>query len=72
MRYTAVHVLLLCWEDEDPKLPVSIEVEELRDVFKNVYNFDAEVWKIPSEGSHKLLNRKILDFVDIGTIVKTT
>ncbi len=51
---------------------MSIEVEELRDVFKNVYNFDAEVWKIPSEGSHKLLNRKILDFVDIGTIVKTT
>lgn len=66
MRYSEVYVLLLYWEDEDPKLPVSIEVEELRVVFENIYNFEVEVWKIPSEGSHKKLNRKILDFVELG------
>jgi hypothetical protein len=66
-RYTTVYVLLLCWEDEDPKLPVSMEVNELGELFCDAYHFgDVEVWKIPSEGSHKRLNRKVLDFVELG------
>ena len=61
-----MYVLLLCWEDEDEKLPVSIEVEGLREVFVNIYRFTVQVWKIPSEGSHKKLNQKVLDFVELG------
>jgi hypothetical protein len=65
-RYSAVYALLIYWEDEDPKLPVSIEAAELHDVLKNIYNYDVEIWEIPSEGSHKKLNQKILDFVELG------
>jgi len=57
---------LLCWDDEDPKLPVSTEIEDLEHMFANVYHFEVEIWTIPSEGSHKKLNRKVLDFVELG------
>src|SRR5450756_711788 len=30
-RYKKVSVLMLCWEDEDPKLPVSEEIKNLDD-----------------------------------------
>lgn len=66
MRYSTVYVLMVCWEDEDPNLPVSIEVDELCDVFHKVYRFIVDVWKIPKEGSHKKLNQKVLDFVELG------
>lgn len=65
-RYSNVYVLLLCWEDEDPKLPVTIEAEELNGVFEDLYDFDVETWKIPSQSSHNRLNRKVLDFVSLG------
>jgi hypothetical protein len=32
-RYSKVDVILLSWEEEDPNLPVSIEVEELSEIF---------------------------------------
>lgn len=70
-RYSNVYVLLLCWEDEDPKLPVSIEVEELHSLFEISYDFDVEIWKIPSHSSHNELNRKVLDFVSLGGDSKT-
>ena len=66
MRYASVYVLLICWDDEDPKLPVSTEIEDLHHVFEEAYHFDVEFWRIPSEGSHKKLNRKVLDFVELG------
>jgi hypothetical protein len=66
MRYSNVYVLMLYWEDEDPELPVSIEVDMLCDVFHSIYQFVVDVWKIPSEGSHKKLNQKVLDFVELG------
>ncbi|KAF7876515.1 hypothetical protein EAF04_001605 [Stromatinia cepivora] len=65
-KYSRVHALLLLWEDEDPLLPVSIEVHELGMVLASIYNFEIEIWCIPSTGSHKRLNRKILDFVEVG------
>lgn len=46
-RYTKVSVLTLCWEDEDPNLPVSIEIEKLKSVFRDMYGFETELWKIP-------------------------
>ncbi|PVH77505.1 hypothetical protein DL98DRAFT_423739 [Cadophora sp. DSE1049] len=65
-RYSNIYVLLLCWEDEDPKLPVSIEVQELHSLFEELYDFDVELWKIPAHSSHNELNRKVLDFVSLG------
>jgi hypothetical protein len=66
MRYTSVYVLILFWKDEDPNLPVSVEALELKDVFENVYHFNVETWDIPSEGIHKRVNQKMLDFVELG------
>lgn len=43
MRYENVYVLMLYWEDEDPKLPVTIEVDELCEVFRKVYRFAVDV-----------------------------
>jgi hypothetical protein len=65
MQYSTVYVLIVCWEDEDPNLPVSIEVDELCDVFHKVYRFVVNVWKIPDEGSHKKLKSE-MDFVELG------
>jgi hypothetical protein len=64
-RYTKVHVLLLCWEDGDPKLPVFRELMELENVFREDYCFETEVWKIPSKRSHHALNTKILEVVEL-------
>ena len=63
LRYKTVSTLLLSWEDEDPNLPVSIEINELSAVFEDGYGFETEKWKIPDQNSHARLNRKILDFV---------
>jgi hypothetical protein len=62
-RYTEVHVILLSWEDEDPKLPVSVEMKDLADVFSNLYGFEVEQWLIPSDNSHNKLQKKILKFL---------
>jgi hypothetical protein len=64
-RYTKVHVLLLCWEDGDPKLPVFRELMKLENIFREDYNFETEVWKIPSEKSHRDLSIKILEVVGL-------
>lgn len=55
--------LLLSWEDEDPQLPVSLEIQELKDVLSNLYGFEVNEWHIPSENSHVELNMKILTFL---------
>jgi len=62
-RHTQISVLMLSWEDEDPQLPVSIEIEKLYDVFQHVYHFETEHWKIPNNNCHYMLTEKILDFV---------
>ena len=62
-RYTKTSVLILSWEDEDPELPVSIEIPRLSDVFEHVYKFAVESWKIPTKHSHFELNQKIGEFV---------
>jgi hypothetical protein len=63
-RYTQVSALLLSWEDEDPQLPVSLEINTLKDVLVNLYGFEVEEWKIPAHDSHIGLNRKILQFLE--------
>jgi hypothetical protein len=62
-RYTEVHVLLLSWEDEDPNLPVSIDISRLSDLFQTVYGFETSAWQIPAVQSHRETNRKIDQFL---------
>ena len=61
-RYKEVHTLLLSWEDDN--LGVADEIDELGDVFRNLYSFDVEEWKIPSKRSHNSLAAKVLGFLD--------
>jgi hypothetical protein len=65
-RYTKVYVLMIRWEDEDLNSPVSIETRKLFNVFKDTYQFEVEIWKIPDTGSHVGTNQKILDFIKLG------
>lgn len=62
-RYTQVSALLLSWEDEDPQLPVSLEIHALKDVFVELYGFEVEEWLIPQVDSHGELNMKVLNFL---------
>lgn len=63
-RYSRVSVLLISWSDEDPKLPVSLEIEKLHKVFQDVYGYDTEHWNIPDQNCHHKLTKKIVDFVE--------
>jgi len=65
-RYTNVYVLLLSWEDEDPNLPVSLEILKLLKVFKNIYRFETEIWHIPDQDCHAEVCQKILNFAKLG------
>jgi hypothetical protein len=65
-RYSRVHVLMLCWEDETPNQPLSPEMGRLLDVFEDIYHFETEVWRIPNENCHVEVNQRILDFVRPG------
>lgn len=61
-RYKEVHVLLLSWEDDNPG--VVNEIGELYEVFRQIYHFEVEGWRIPSERSHNTLAAKLLGFLD--------
>ena len=61
-RYREAHVLLLSWEDDN--LGVITEVSELRDVFRQVYCYDVEEWRIPSHHCYKALRKQINRFLN--------
>ncbi|KAH7378069.1 hypothetical protein BKA64DRAFT_687860 [Cadophora sp. MPI-SDFR-AT-0126] len=61
-RYKKVDVILLSWEDEDPKLPVSVEIKELAETF-NLYGYTVRQWLIPAEDCHIRLQTRILQFL---------
>jgi hypothetical protein len=65
-RYRNVYVLLIRWEKEEPSLPVSLELNELCEVFSLDYGFNTETWTIPENDCHNQLSRKILDFIGIS------
>jgi len=65
-RYHNVYVLLIRWANEEGGLPVSLELDELSDVFSLDYGFNTETWKIPDDDCHNQLSWKILDFIDLG------
>ena len=64
--YIQTFVLLLSWEETDPKLVVDTEIDRVEDAFTRLYHFKVERWKIPSEDPHLRLNEKILEFVRLG------
>lgn len=65
-RYDKVYALLICWADEDPRLPVSIELNDLSRLFSDEFGFQAETWQIPTDNCHNELSHKVLDFIGIG------
>jgi hypothetical protein len=65
-QYTKVYVLMIRWGDEGLSSPVSNEIHKLFNVFKDIYQFEVEIWRIPDTGSHVDTNQKILDFVKLG------
>jgi hypothetical protein len=65
-RYSEVYVLILKWETEDPKLPVSCEIAGLMQVFQDVYHYDIKVFEIPDIRSHARVSEKINTFIGIN------
>ncbi|KAE9382160.1 hypothetical protein N431DRAFT_321275, partial [Stipitochalara longipes BDJ] len=61
-----VYVLLISWANEEGSLPVSLELDELSDMFSLNYGFNTEKWNIPDDDCHNQLSRKVLDFIDLG------
>lgn len=64
--YSKVYVLMLCWDDERANHRLHKDMNQLSSVFKDVYHFDTEVWRIPDEDSNLDVNQKVLDFVNLG------
>ncbi len=58
--YSAVHVLLLRWTDDN--LMVPSEIEDLRSVFESQFHFMVQEWQIPSEGAQRALQARFYDF----------
>lgn len=65
-RYTNVYVLMLCWADEDPTEPLAIEILNLFRVFKDIYNFNIEVCRIPARNSDVEVQEQIRDLIKQG------
>ena len=61
-RYKKVKVLLMSWDKEDTG--VEPEVRNLEAVFRGLYHYDTEYWRIPSRRSAVELSRKVADLVD--------
>ncbi|TVY39388.1 hypothetical protein LSUB1_G004327 [Lachnellula subtilissima] len=61
-RYKRVHALLLSWEEDD--LGVIKEIERLRCVLKNTYQYSVESYEIPSRKPDAALKRRVLEFLD--------
>ena len=59
-HYTAVHVLLLRWADDD--LGVQSEISALYSVFETQFHFDVEEWQIPSLNPTRALQEKLYGF----------
>jgi hypothetical protein len=65
-RYTRVYVLLICWQTQDPKLPVEREIIGLRKVLEDVYQYEIDEFRIPDSESHAAVSEKINTFVKVN------
>lgn len=60
--YTAVHVLLFRWTEDD--LGVQSEISALHRVFATRFHFNVEEWQIPSFNPTRALQKKLYGFQD--------
>lgn len=60
-KYTRVRVLLVSWESDD--LNVDDEVEELRAVFENCFNFTTSKFSIPDDNPQRALSQRVIEFI---------
>ncbi|KAK4231488.1 hypothetical protein QBC38DRAFT_465860 [Podospora fimiseda] len=60
-RYTKVHALMLHWKSDD--LFVLPELEDLEKCLREDYNYETDIFSIPSENSHLELMLKVGDLV---------
>jgi len=60
-RYTKVQALMLHWKSDD--LFVLPELEDLEKCFRDHYNFETDIFSIPSENSHLELMLRVGDMV---------
>ena len=60
-RYTNVQALLLHWKSDD--LFVLPELEDLEKVLREEYNYNTDIFAIPSENSHLELMLKIGEII---------
>ncbi|KAK4238566.1 hypothetical protein C8A03DRAFT_14968 [Achaetomium macrosporum] len=60
-RYSKVHALMLHWKSDD--LFVLPELEDLEKCLREHYNYETDIFSIPSENSHLELMLKIGDMV---------
>lgn len=61
-RYREVKVLLMSWEKDD--LDVESDVRSLEAVFRGLYHYGTEHFRIPSKRSAVELSRKVTGLVD--------
>lgn len=58
--YSDVFVLLLRWEDDD--LGTESELDDLEDIFRNIYHYNTERYLIPSNVPSKELEYRLISF----------
>jgi hypothetical protein len=63
VRYSKATVLMLSWADEDPQLPVSLEIEKSETTFRAYYHYEVEHFLIPDEDCHFEVAAKVMKFV---------
>jgi hypothetical protein len=60
-KYTRVRVLLVSWDSDD--LNVDDEVEELRTVFEDCFNFKTSKFSIPDDNPQRTLSQRVIEFI---------
>ncbi|KAH6680240.1 hypothetical protein B0J14DRAFT_260686 [Halenospora varia] len=60
-RYSKVNVLMLTWEGEESEAEIETlhEVQNLKSVFEEHYNYSVSTWKVPHELSVLALNARL-------------
>ncbi|OIW32561.1 hypothetical protein CONLIGDRAFT_712867 [Coniochaeta ligniaria NRRL 30616] len=63
--YVDVNVLLMTWESDD--LGVEREVQCLESLFRDVYHFEVEHWKIPDHQPGRHATKKVIELMEVST-----
>lgn len=60
-KYVDVKILLMTWSDD---LGVERELQALLSVFRDLYGFDCEYWKIPDRDSGREATKKVISHIE--------